>query len=32
MKQDMYTTKEFACVKENVDEKKYGKSMWNKLK
>ena len=24
--------KEFACAKENVDRKKYNKSMWNELK
>jgi hypothetical protein len=28
----MYTTKEFACAKEDVDGKKHDKNMWNKLR
>ena len=32
MRQDMYMTKEFACAKENVDEKKHSKNTWNELR
>ena len=32
MRQDVYIIKEFTCVKENVDRKKYSKSTWNELR
>jgi hypothetical protein len=32
MRQNMYTTKEFMYVKENIDRKKYSKNTWNKLR